>query len=46
MHAVSLAVTGVERADRTLDARDALVFHISGGRVAEAWVLYEDQYSV
>jgi ketosteroid isomerase-like protein len=45
-HAVALYVTRGEREGRTLESRDVLVSHIRNGKLAEAWLLSADLYTV
>ena len=45
-HAVALYVTRGEREGRTLQSRDVLVSHIRNGKLAEAWLLSADLYTV
>lgn len=45
-HAVALLDMHAERDGRTLDWHRTVVYHVSAGKIAEAWVLEEDQYAV
>ena len=45
-HAVALYVTRGEREGRTLESRDVLVSHVRNGKLAEAWLLSADLYTV
>jgi hypothetical protein len=44
-HAVALYVTRGEREGRTLENRTVLVTHVRNGKIAEAWLVGEDQYA-
>jgi uncharacterized protein len=44
-HAVALYVTRGEREGRTLENKTVLVSHIRNGKIAEAWLVGEDQYA-
>ena len=41
-HVVGLHINTAQRAGRTLNVKEALVFHLQDGRVVEAWEHYED----
>ena len=42
-HAVALVNTSATRGDKTLEGRGVFVYHISGGRATEVWLLTMDQ---
>lgn len=42
-HAVGIYVSRGEREGRTLEDRNVLVTHIRNGKIAEAWLLNDDQ---
>jgi uncharacterized protein len=44
-HAVGIYVGRGEREGRTLEDRNVLVTHIRNGKIAEAWLLNDDQYA-
>jgi ketosteroid isomerase-like protein len=44
-HAVGIDVSRGEREGRTLEDRNVLVSHIRNGKIAEAWLLNDDQYA-
>jgi ketosteroid isomerase-like protein len=44
-HAVTIYVGRGEREGRTLEDRNVLVSHIRNGKIAEAWLLSDDQYA-
>ena len=44
-HAVAIYATRGEREGRTLENRTVLVSHIRNGKIAEAWLMSEDQYA-
>ena len=44
-HAVGIYVSRGEREGRTLEDRNVLVTHIRNGKIAEAWLLNDDQYA-
>ncbi|MEX2534797.1 MAG: nuclear transport factor 2 family protein [Trueperaceae bacterium] len=41
-HAVALQTNRAERKGRRIEYRDVLIFHVSGGRVTEAWPFLEN----
>jgi uncharacterized protein len=45
VHAVGLNSVHAERAGRTLEDNNTLVFHISDGKVTEVWQYWSDQYA-
>ena len=44
-HAVGIYVSRGEREGRILEDRNVLVTHIRNGKIAEAWLLNDDQYA-
>jgi len=44
-HAVAIYATRGEREGRTLENRNVLVSHIRNGKIAEAWLMSDDQYA-
>jgi uncharacterized protein len=44
-HAVGIYVSRGEREGRTLEDRNVLVTHIRNRKIAEAWLLNDDQYA-
>jgi len=44
-HTVGMHVATGEREGRTLEDREALVFHIRDGKVVEVWQYIADQYA-
>jgi ketosteroid isomerase-like protein len=44
-HAVGIYVSRGERGGRTLEDRNVLVTHIRNSKIAEAWLLNDDQYA-
>jgi ketosteroid isomerase-like protein len=44
-HVVGLNSVTAERAGKTLNDRNALVFHVRDGRATEVWQFWEDQYA-
>jgi ketosteroid isomerase-like protein len=44
-HTVGLNSVHAERAGRTLEDRNTLVFHVRNGQVAEVWQFWADQYA-
>ena len=44
-HAVGLNSVHAERAGRTLEDNNTLVFHVRDGRVTEVWQYWADQYA-
>jgi ketosteroid isomerase-like protein len=44
-HAVGLNSVHAERAGRTLEDNNALVFHVRAGKVTEVWQYWADQYA-
>ena len=44
-HAVGIYVSRGEREGRTLEDRNVLVSHIRNSKIAEAWLLNDDQYA-
>jgi ketosteroid isomerase-like protein len=45
-HVVVLSDRRARRDDRTLDMRAATVYHVRGGRIAEAWLFEWDPYAI
>jgi len=45
-HAVGLNSVHAERAGKTLDDQNTLVFHVVDGKVTEVWQFAADQYAV
>ena len=41
-HVVGLHIDTAQRAGRTLNVKEALVFHLQDGKVVEAWEHYDD----
>jgi ketosteroid isomerase-like protein len=44
-HVVGLNSVAGQRAGKTLNGRNALVFHVRDGRATEVWQFWEDQYA-
>jgi ketosteroid isomerase-like protein len=44
-HAMALVDVTLERGGKTFEAQQALVFHVSDGKVTEAWVMSTDPYA-
>jgi uncharacterized protein len=44
-HVVGLNSVAAQRDGKTLDGRNALVFHVRNGRATEVWQFWEDQYA-
>jgi ketosteroid isomerase-like protein len=44
-HVVGLNAVAAQRAGKTLNGRNALVFHVRDGRAIEVWQFWEDQYA-
>jgi len=44
-HVVGLNSVAAQRAGKTLNGRNALVFHVRDGRATEVWQFWEDQYA-
>lgn len=44
-HTVALHVTRAERAGKQLQINAAQIFHISGGKITEAWTIHADPYA-
>ena len=45
-HVVVLASSSADRAGKHLDGNYCHVFHLSGGKVTESWVVNEDPYAI
>jgi ketosteroid isomerase-like protein len=44
-HVVGLNSVAAQRDGKTLNGRNALVFHVRDGRATEVWQFWEDQYA-
>jgi uncharacterized protein len=44
-HAVAIYVARAERDGRTYENRNVLVIHVRNGKLAETWLLSDDQYA-
>jgi len=44
-HVVGLNSVAAQRDGKTLNGRNALVFHVRDGRATEVWQFWEDQYT-
>jgi ketosteroid isomerase-like protein len=44
-HVVGLNSVAAQRGGKTLNGRNALVFHVRDGRATEVWQFWEDQYA-
>jgi uncharacterized protein len=45
-HVVALINRKVERGGKSAEQKAAAVYHVSGGKISEAWILEADQYAV